>query len=323
MTRPVLLRLSEGFFRHPILHTFPLVVLAAVGFWYVGTLETEYRSTGVLVIEDDSVLSQITNRGGPENGWNTPAGFASNQLNALLSTTSFVEDVAEDAGIVGVRVEDVREDLASWASGEHLLTIAATHESPSTARALADATIENLREWKIDLEVAQSSAGEDLVGPLTERYGEELEEARAALVQYLDANPALANGELTASAQLAVDRLVSDVAAASDRYRRALDHEESLQLVTAKASADVYARYQVVDAPEVPARPLTGRKRIAMVAFLFIAVGLTLSAASLVASVVTDTSIRIASDVERRIGVPLVATVSNVRGWRHATAPGR
>ena len=61
---------------------------------------TSYRATGVIQVNRDSLLNQITSvRGQNSFGFDTPATYTSRQFNTLLGTDAFLESVIKSAGL--------------------------------------------------------------------------------------------------------------------------------------------------------------------------------------------------------------------------------
>ncbi len=266
-------------------------------------------------MEDQTLLSSLTDVRGAEGGYQTPATYTSRHLNALLQTDAFVSAVAERAGfgtaatLAPEHHRMMRSSIGSWEAGENLVHVWSTHEDPEVAREFAAATIESLIQWQIDAEVGQSTAAEGFLEPLTDQYREDLAAAREALASYLRANPVPADADRPEAEQLTIDGLAAEVSDAGARYTDALAKEESARLATAQVESDVRNRLQLVDAPETPPSPESGLKTSVVVLAVFLATGALLSAAAVVVGAVVDPSLRFPAEVRRRLGVDVLAVL--------------
>ena len=60
LTRRVLLNILEAFFRRPILHLLPLVLMLGIGVASVLNMKEQYRSVGTLSVTNESLLADLT-----------------------------------------------------------------------------------------------------------------------------------------------------------------------------------------------------------------------------------------------------------------------
>lgn len=314
MPRHAILRLLETFFRHPVLHLIPLIAFLALGGWYASSQEETYQAGGVVLVDDQTLLSSLTGLRGSEAGLETPAQYTSNQLNALLQTDTFVLAVAKVAGVgdattlTGDDLQEVRQSLGSWATGRDLVYVWSEHANPQVARDLADASIRSLIDWKIDSELTDSVAAEDFLSPVTERYREELVAAREALADYLRENPAPGEDDRPAVEQVAIENLEMAVTDAEVRYTEALSNEEAARLAAAQAESDIRNQLRLLDAPTVPTAPETSLRNLAVALLAFLAVGAMLSIASIVVGTLADRTLRFREDIDR-LGLETLAQI--------------
>lgn len=330
MVSHALLRALDSFFRRPLLSLLPLLIFSMLGAYYVVNLETQYRSTGVMFVEDRTFLSSLTQVRGAEVGHRqTPAGYTSRQLNALLQTDSFLAAVIERSGLADPSalsrsdLVTIRTAISSWESGENLVNVSAGHERPDVALGLADATIETLIEWEIDVDVSESTVAEGFLAPITQRYLDDLTAAREELQNFLQSTTA-SSEELPASQEAIIDQLSAQVAEANDRYADALTKEEAARLATAQAESDVRNRLQLVDAPELPLSPEGKTKTAVMALAVFMACGALLSLGIVVVGAAVDETVRFPGDAERRLGTEVLAILPDTSPWMRALArPGK
>lgn len=311
MPHYALTRLLDTYFRRPVLYVLPVVLFALVGGWYVASQEPEYSAYGVLNVEDATFLSTLTQVRGAEIGYNTPAGYYSAQFNSLLQTDAFVSKTLERAGLRLDAVErrEMRSMLGALASGDKLMHVWANHNDPQTAQELSQALIDTMIQWEIDTEIAQSSAAEGFLSPLTERYRTEVEDAHRQLEDYLLANPPPEGGTRPGSQQVVIDSLTAEISDANARYADAIAKEESARLATAQAEADVRNRFQILDPPETPKAPRNGLRAMVVGWLVFVAVGGVISVGLIAAATLLDTTVRDPRDLERRLGLPVLAVL--------------
>lgn len=315
MLDQAVLRLLDSLFRHKFLAVLPFVLFGVLGVLYVNSQDPEYKTHGVILVEDRTLLSSITGVRGAEGGYQTPATYTSRQLNAILQTDAFVAAIAERSGLgeaATLEPDDyrmVRSSIGSWEAGENLVHVWSAHEDPELAQRFAEATIDSLIQWQIDAEVGQSTAAQGFLEPLTEQYRADLAAARDALEEYLQANPAPKDGDRPVSEQLVIDGLTAEVSDAKNRYTDALPKEEAARLATAQAESDVRNRLQLIDAPETPVEPESRLKTSVMVLAVFLATGAMLSAAAVVGGALVDQTLRFPAEIKRRLNVDVLAVL--------------
>lgn len=322
MSKYVVLRLLDSFFRHKLLHVLPIVAFTALGVWHVGTQEVEYQAKGVLLVEDETLLTSLTNVGGDGNGFQAPSNRVSTEVNALLQTDAFVSSVASGAGIGSdpppERIERIQASIGSYPVGENLVHIWSNDIDPERARAKAAATIESLIQFQIDTAVGDSAAAEGVLDPLTAQYRDDLTAARQALADYLREHPVSDEGARPSNEQFRVDQLTAALTKADVRYSDALEKEESARLAKTQAESAIQGRFQVVDEPQVPSSPVGRLRTRALALAVFLLVGGIMTAASIVLGAVLDQSVRYPLDVTTRLGVKVLGVVPDTSAWQQA-----
>lgn len=322
MSKYVVLRLLDSFFRHKLLHILPIVAFTALGAWYVVTQEVEYQAKGVLLVEDETLLTSLTEVGGDGGGFQAPSERVSTEVNSLLQTDAFVTSVAKTAGIGAVspeRIERIQASIGSYAVGENLVHIWSNDINPERARAKAAATIESLIQFQVDTAVGDSDAAEGVLDPLTEQYGDDVTAAREALADYLQDNPVSDEQVRPSSEQFRIDQLTAALTKADARYTDALEKEESVRLAKTQAESAIDDRFQIVDEPRVPTSPLGRLRTRALALAVFMLVGGILGAASIVLGAVLDQSVRYPLDVTTRLGVKVLGVIPDTSRWQPPT----
>lgn len=323
MSKYVVLRLLDSFFRHKLLHILPIVAFTALGAWYVVTQEVEYQAKGVLLVEDETLLTSLTEVGGDGGGFQAPSERVSTEVNSLLQTDAFVTSVATTAGmgpdVSPERIERIQASIGSYAVGENLVHIWSNDIDPERARAKAAATIESLIQFQIDTAVGDSDAAEGVLDPLMEQYRDDVTAAREALADYLQDNPVTDEQVRPSNEQFRIDQLTAALTKADARYTDALEKEESVRLAKTQAESAIEDRFQIVDEPRVPTSPLGRLRTRALALAVFMLVGGILGAASIVLGAVLDQSVRYPLDVTTRLGVKVLGVIPDTSRWQPPT----
>ena len=125
VSHPLVLRLLETFFRRWVLYLVPMVIFLGLGLMSVTGTKDTYVSTGVVYVDDESLLASITGVGSPSGqGYQTPAEVISEQMSSAFQTDGLVRSLAEQAGMTAA-LEDgtatiggLRGALASRRAGQ-------------------------------------------------------------------------------------------------------------------------------------------------------------------------------------------------------------
>ena len=274
----------------------PLVVLALVHHPVV------YESSSSVWVSSLSDLSQTapaTSRRDPED---TPASRQVIVLKDLLSTWSFREAVALDAGLVSAAATADERAAAGYAAGAHiaalvggpnLVIVKASAATPAQAQRLvlgvlnqyqARTAADRVRENAVVLgyfEKAVASAQVDLAA------------TRADAAAYLKLNPTFDKTPTAESLRLA-DR----VAAAQSLVDRLVKSQQDAQLTAASSSNTSAVTFAVQDAPSLPASPL-GTPLLKRLGYPLAGVvfGLLVAAALIYASYRSDHTVRSREDL--------------------------
>lgn len=334
MSRALLVRILETFFRRWWLYLLPLLLLVGAGVRSVSRIEPVHRSYGTLYVQSETFLSSLTAVRDGDIGWNTPASFFDEQLSGLLQTDAFLREVGQSAGLdpsgylsPAAMLADIRASVSSWPSGDNLVQVTASHRDPAVARDLAAAVVDRFVQWQIDSDANGSTVAEAFFSDLVRSYEQAVVASRDALSQYLVQNPDPQGGGSRPLAQrVVIDRLTGEVAAAEERLEGGRAKAEEARLATAQVESDVRQRLRMVDVPELATAPDPVTRTIVLNLGLFTAMGAVLSAAALVTATVLDRSVRSRLDVTQSLSGELLAVVPEQRvlgrhrRWRGAGA---
>jgi uncharacterized protein involved in exopolysaccharide biosynthesis len=322
VSRSLMLRLLESFFRRWWLYLVPVVVLAVVGFMSVAGTKKKFESSGTFNVESSTVLSTLSGGNNQTSAFETPSETTSKRINATLQTDQFIKDIATRAGIAGALTNGtitpnwIRSSLTSATNGSNLVKVIAVNEDPAVAQRLASATIDAFIQTIIDSASSQSTAAVSFFDNLLTTYQTDVTNAQQALDQYVQAHPAPAIGIRPEDEQSEITRLNSAVTQAQTNYTTTLGKRQDAQLSTEQTKADLGARLRLIDAPQTPTAP---QPRLTSMVFgfaTFLALGLLVSGAAVVVATLMNHSLQTAADVKERLGVRILAVVPDASGKR-------
>jgi uncharacterized protein involved in exopolysaccharide biosynthesis len=309
VSRPFLLRLLETFFRRWFLYLVPLVVFLCLGLVSVASTKDVYVSTGVLYVDDETLLAALTDVRGTSGGqwWKTPAELTSEQMESAFQTEGLVLTMAEAADLRTATdggtatIDDLRSSLSVAPNGSNLVQVRAARRDPEESSRLANAAITSFIDFVVEANLSESSSAEKFLTELVAGYEDDVTAGREALNTYLRAHPTPDPASRPALEQTEIDRLTSAINTADQRYTDGLGKLEDAQLATAQTEADVSQRVRLVDEPQTPTAPQATVRDKAITMAMFGSLGLLLSAAAVLAGALLDRSIRTAADVTERL----------------------
>ena len=94
----IALRLVGSFFRRPLLYLLPLILMLALGVFTAARQTKQYESSGVLNATSGTLLTELTGAT-PSFGYESVAGVTARNLQQLLTTDAFVDDLIRRAGL--------------------------------------------------------------------------------------------------------------------------------------------------------------------------------------------------------------------------------
>jgi capsular polysaccharide biosynthesis protein len=319
ITRRVILNVLEAFFRRPVLHLLPLILMLGVGVASVVNMKQQYRSVGTLSVTNESLLADLTDAtqsGGI--GIDNPATVTARQINELLRTDDFLDEVVEDAGLTSL-VESgsiTRDKVRAWtgalADGESIVRVGATSESPELSFRLADATIKSYKDWVIASDVSQSTTTETSLETRVAEKQAALDAANTAVADKILEQPGTEIEDRSPIDRQEIERLQGLAVRANDQLVAAEDALDAAKLSTDQAAAIVEQRLQVLDEPAPALAPEGRLKNAAITMIVFGVLGIILSIATVVVSATLDRTIRVPNDITSKFGVDVLAVVPDV-----------
>lgn len=316
MSRQLPLRLLETFFRRWLLYLVPVAVFLALGVASVWSTEDEYVATGVVYVDDETLLATLTEvRAASGQWWKSAAELASEQMTSAFQTDGLVLAMAERAGMEQALADgtatigDVRRSVSVAPNGSNLIQVRAARAVPEESSKLAAAAVDSFIDFVIESNLSESSSAETFLAGLVGKYEQDVAQARGALDTYLQLRPGPESGSRPALEQTEIDRLQSAIQTAEERYKNAIGKLEGAQLASAQTRADVSQRFRVVDEPQTPTAPVSSLRETAMTLAMFGLLGVALSATAVVAAALLDRSIRNVGDVTERLHSVVLAAL--------------
>jgi uncharacterized protein involved in exopolysaccharide biosynthesis len=323
LSRYVVLRLLDGFFRRWWLLIVPIILFAAIGAASAAGIKSEYQAVGTINSASQTVLSTI-NSSNPNFGYRTPADVTSSDINQMLNTGEFIRKLAATAGLSTalesgvITADQIRSSVNVSASGQNLVRVAATFGEPQVAQALAQATIDTYIQSQIDTAVSGSDVAIQVFTGLVQSYQTDVDAAQAAFDSYVTEHPTQLDGSYTAADNVQITRLQATLTAAQNKLDDAQSKLDDANLNKAQAQTAITQQLQIIDSPELPFSRQPKVKKMAVTLVMFVAIGGLLSLGALVLTASTDRTLRFPADVQQRLGVPAIAAVPLVRRGRTA-----
>jgi capsular polysaccharide biosynthesis protein len=319
VTRRAIVNVLETFFRQPLLHLLPLVLLMALGVYSGLGIGDEYRSVGVINATSGNLLSDLTTAGNRSFGYLSPAAATSRNINDLLGTELFLDDVIASANISGaiesgsISRDDVRMSVGAYPRGDNLVILSATTANPELSRAVAQAVSDSFINYVIDTDLGDQQIRVETYEAQLEEHRGRLEEVTNAYEDYMLEHPIADEDDRPFAERLAIERLQQDVERATAAFLDAQANLDDANLSANVARTVVSRQLRVVDVPNLPASPLPNKRQVAMTIMLFTALGAVLSLGFVVARSLLDRTVRTPEDVSTRFGVDLLAVVPRGR----------
>lgn len=308
------LRYLETCFRNRWLITIPAMILLFSSLALIATIEPTYEVSSRIWTDRSDYLQMPG-----DNPYLTPAQVQASRFRELISTKSFTSaivertavgatgDGAEKRGLIAM----IQRELQIYDTGEHSIFLGFKHENPQLALDIMTIAVDEFNG--ISLQSSQSQA-EAALAFYRERVAQYeatiLPRSNAAVLTYLEDHPEVRrnlqeNGppdpQLTMLQQQAErDRLQYD------EYRRSLD---AIALQSEAARQHQEHAFRFIDAPAVDKGGALGKKTI----LLYAGIGVGLSAGYIILFLLLatelDVSLRNASDVRRRLHLPVLDVI--------------
>ena len=320
MIRLALVRFLENYFRHRWLHLLPIALLIGGAIAYVLLSVPTYESTGTLYVRKESLLASLTAVRQDGYVWSTAATVAASDLKELIETESFVRAVINESDlrtqmtdpiVADDLIDKYRRSIEFTALGDNLVKFTVTYDQPQIAYQLATGTVKIYKSWRLNIDKEESRVAQDFFTNVMGPYQTELQNAQAALDDYLVQHPDPVRGERPMAEQVKITQLQDAVRVATERLQSAMEKEESARLAASQAESDVNQTYILVDEPVVPTETATRLKDWVLRVGIFVVVGVILSLVAIGGGTLMDRTLRLPVDVRYELGLPVLARIGD------------
>lgn len=309
-------RAAEVFFRRWPLYLLPIVLLCGVGFLQAEKTAANYQSIGTLNATSNPFVGGPSSATPTINAYETPASAMSRRINELLSTDSFLTDVATTAGLKGaldaklLTLPDIRKSVFATPGGDTVLRVVTTWGDANTAFQLADSTIKGYLKYVEDTVSTDSKDAVDYYTGLAETATADVDAAQKNVDKYIVSLGT--QTEINPGQQLQLDGLNAKLLRAQTQLDAAQTAIQAANLDVVKAKSQAGQVLRVIDQPEVPLEPASTSKQKMVTLAMFAILGVMVAAASVILTTLLDAAVRSAADVVPT-GLVVVATVPVVR----------
>jgi capsular polysaccharide biosynthesis protein len=255
----------------------------------------------------------------PSFGYESVAAVTARNLQRLLTTDAFIDDLIRRAGLTTaiesevLDHDDVRNSIIAVPRGDNLVSVSATTPNPEQSVRLATAALDGFVEYVVSNDIADATVRIETYEQIRDENLERLNAAIDDLNKYVKDHPA-GNEEIRpVNERLALDRLEEQVSRMDDLYQTAEQNVNDARLAANVARTVVARQLRVIDEPTLPTYPTSGLRSMVMTVGIFVVVGSNLSAGILVVRTLLDRSIRSPEDIEARFGVEVLAIVPAAR----------
>jgi hypothetical protein len=280
-----------------------------------------YMTSGVIFTERSSLLTSLTSVEKDAFSWNTPAQDTASQIAELIQTDAFIRAVIGETDLetqmnqgdsaAEALISRIRPKIFVSVPGSNQVRIYAVSDDPRIAYQLAKATINTFILWNINLDRTDSATAEIFFQNLIQGYQADVDAAQAALRSYLETHPKPEGRDRPDTETFEIQTLQAKLDFANTRLASAAGKAEDARLADVQVESNVRQKYTIVDAPDIPNKPATSKRKMAQAAAMFLAAGMLLSVIAIVGATVVDQSFRIPVEVPQVLSLPVLAILSD------------
>jgi capsular polysaccharide biosynthesis protein len=311
-------RYVEVLFRYWLRFAIVLIIAPlALGGASVAVFRT-YQATASLWVQSPDTFGQSVT----PSGWNsylTPAQNQADTLQQLITTLAFDDQIGDRLVAKGV-VANVDQRNAIVASipigmkvtpdGSHLVTITFSNASQTAGVGVIQAAVDLFLERQIALQRQQEDLSTTFLTGQLKTAQAQLATSEAALQQYLADHPGV---RLATTGQdtgiLALDQLVHQVQQNRDKTTQLQTELDQALFLGGAAQQLVETNTKLVDQPHITHAGITGDGSSLKRAVIALLVCLSAGIAYVVVLVWADKTARDTKEVQRRLRVPVLATI--------------
>ncbi len=319
LRRRLILRFLDNFFANFWRNVLPFFLMLLFGIYYFFSSTPTYLSHGVLYVQDDSLLTTLTNVRSNNYIWVSRGQTVIEQFDSLMQTDAFArailqrtnwEEELQNGVPLNELLDAVRQNLWGEIKGEKHVHIVAQSDDPEIAYQLADAAITLYRQWKVNLAVSDITNSVGFLQSVMNDYQVELESAENALRTYLIEHPDPAFGLRRPGEEATqIEILRDDVSVAERRILETRAKIDLIKLDQTQTSQEVENTYLLVDAPKLPLAPEYTTAQRVIVLFIFIGMGVLLCIGAGVGATLMDKTYRYPVDVHTDLYLPVLGRI--------------
>lgn len=323
MSRNVVARVVEAFFRYKTVYVIPLIVAVVFGVYNASQQDQDYTSSAAVFVDRSGFVSTLT---GVDDGvatYLTPAQFASQQLNGLLLTDKFIEDVLDTAAVDvirgvprGAQVVGARGAISSYPTSENLMIVRVTTTEAEAAQALAQATVEEFKQFKIDIDVLESTTSREYFERDRLRAEQAVLDAQAALSDYIEEDTigTTQADEVSVEQEFRLEELRAQVEDAQANLDFIEDSIAAAELLEEQARTNAEQTTLTVDEPSVATEPNSGLTGQIVTIMAFTLLGALIMMVGPFVAATLDRSVVFRDELLGLAGTGVVAVVPRARG---------
>jgi capsular polysaccharide biosynthesis protein len=277
-----------------------------------------YRSIGVLNATSGTLLSELTGSV-PSFGYETTSNVTSRNINQLLNTKAFLDDVISRAGLSTALKDgqigygDVRGSISASPMGDNLIAVSASTLRPEQSQRLAKATLDAFIEYVVSNDIADASVRISTYEDIRDTAQQRFDDAVNTLNQYYLEHPTGDEDSRPAAEALEIANLRDTVDRTDEALATAETNVNDAKLASDVARTVVTRQLRTIDAPELPVAAEGGLRQAGMTVVMFGVLGTMVAAGALVLRAMLDRTIRSPIDVSSRFGVEVLAAVPPAR----------
>ena len=307
-------KVAEVLFRNRIRFVALVLIPFAVG-GAVTVVFASYPATATLKIEDPSAFGASFTPAGWTAGL-TPAQNLADSVGQVVKTPAFAQSLSDRLTAAGAvsGPSDLRQTIASVTvnfkaspSGSHLVTLTYSCPRPSLCQSVMSDAIAIYQEQVVGIQRAQANTANAFWAGQLKDAQASLARAEAALHDYAAANPTVAVDAGSSDPQ--VQQLLNDVQQWQAKVAEAQNSSSQAQYLGTASARFLQIGTTVADPPHMAGSRFVGDRSSLVPGILLTAAGLALVIGYLVLLAWLDRTAGDPKSLERRLGVPVVATI--------------
>jgi hypothetical protein len=315
--RALMARYVEILFRHK-LRFMALVVVSIVMAAYVLVSFASFRATATLSVEDPASFGATF----VPIGWGpnlTPAQNLADSVTTVVNTPAFSRSLSDNltsSGAISSTAElqqvvaSIGANLKTSASSSHLMTLTYSCHRADQCVQVLDAAITVFRDQLDQTQHAQAQATSTFwTGQLKDAQAS-LASAESALQSFASANPNVTIDANSGDAQ--VVQLLDGVRQWRIKVVEAQDNLSLAQYLSTSSARFFQVGTTIVDTPHLVSSRVLGDGSSLLPAAVVFVVGLVVVLGYLVLLALADKTVGDPRTLERRLGVPVVATIPSL-----------